>query len=93
MANGREFYTLETQAHRDGYKMRDVDGKTLEDDRLWKGWGAPEVLKMGFVDSKDRVLERWEANVVSLLFAHVISTLGRPSQAGMVRKVWTVEAD
>ena len=76
MANGRQFYTLETQAHRDGYKMRDVDGKTLEEDRLWKGWGAPGALGMGFVGCKDRVLERWEANVVSPIFAYAISTFG-----------------
>ena len=93
MANGRDFYTLETQAHRDGYKMRDVDGKTLEDDPLWKGWGAPDVLKMGFVACKDRVLERWEANVVSLLFVYVIFTVDRPSRARTVRKFRAVEAD
>ena len=69
MAQGRNYYTLETQAHRDGYAARDEDGRTLEADKLWKGWGAPEMLKMGFCECKEKVLEAWRAGLVSLFIS------------------------
>ena len=51
MASGRKFFTLESRAHRDGYAGRDVDGETMEGDKLWQGGAyqeAPEVLGTGF---------------------------------------------
>jgi len=32
MASGRRYYSIERKAHREGYKMKDVDGEVLEDD-------------------------------------------------------------
>jgi pyrrolidone-carboxylate peptidase len=59
MAPGRDFYALETWAHRDGYKREDVNGETLDGDTFWKRkYGAPAMLQTGF-DSED-VLRRWK---------------------------------
>jgi hypothetical protein len=58
MAAPRPYYTLETRAHRDGYFMPDVDGKTMLGDQVWADIGAPEVLKTGF--DTDDVWRRWK---------------------------------
>ena len=66
MAAPRDYYTLETLAHRDGYLFPDVDGKTMQGDEEWKKLGAPGILKTAF-DTED-VWRRWKAElVVSLL--------------------------
>ena len=44
LAQSREYFTLESQAHRDGYgekdkdgnEKKDVDGKSMEGDQFWK---------------------------------------------------------
>ncbi|KAI9720580.1 MAG: hypothetical protein M1812_002760 [Candelaria pacifica] len=69
MAAGRSFYTMETRAHRDGYTLRDVDGKEdeegseIEDDGkkkegVWEREGCPAILETGF-ESED-VWRRWK---------------------------------
>jgi len=63
MAAGRKFYTLETRAHRDGYKSKDVDGQTFEGDTFWEEeYGAPEILQSTF-DAED-VWRRWKSDVM-----------------------------
>ena len=63
MAYGRDFYTLETQAHRDGYTKKDIHDRTMADDKLWKeDYQSPEVLHTGF-DAKD-VWRRWKAGLM-----------------------------
>ncbi|MCJ1328740.1 hypothetical protein MMC10_005417 [Thelotrema lepadinum] len=62
MAGPRAYYSLETQAHRDGYLFPDEDGQTMEGDALWAGWGAPAVLEPGF-DSED-VWRRWKGGLM-----------------------------
>ncbi|KAF2459282.1 hypothetical protein BDY21DRAFT_187749 [Lineolata rhizophorae] len=64
LASGRSFYTLESRAHRDGYRARDVDGEGWRDEDSWARWGAaglPEVLASGF-DCAD-VWRRWREAV------------------------------
>jgi len=49
MATGRRFYSVERRGHRDGYKMKDVNGQFLEElDRQEKHWtwaGMPDELQ------------------------------------------------
>ena len=66
MAGPRAYYSLETQAHRDGYLFPDEDGQTMEGDALWAGWGAPAVLEPGF-DSED-VWRRWKGGLMVSFF-------------------------
>jgi pyrrolidone-carboxylate peptidase len=63
MAGGREHYTLETIAHRDGYKIRDVDDRDgwRDGEFEWKREGVPEAIRVGW-DPAD-VLGRWEGEV------------------------------
>lgn len=64
LAPGRNFYTLETLAHRDGYNKKDVDGKTLEGDTFWRiEYKAPERLHTSF-DTED-VWRRWKSSLVN----------------------------
>ena len=46
MAGGRDFYALETLAQRDGYRIRDVDGRDgyLDGEARWRAQGLPESL-------------------------------------------------
>ncbi len=62
MAAGRRFYTLETRAHRDGYTLKDIEGKCDEEGGYfdedsgewkpgtWEKEGYLEILKTGFED-------------------------------------------
>lgn len=70
MAPGRDFYTLETLAHRDGYGREDVYGETLEGDTFWKDeYHAPKTLHTEF-DTKD-VLKRWKSGLeVDIYMVH-----------------------
>lgn len=63
MAGGRNHYTLETIAHRDGYKIKDVDERDgwKEGEFAWKKEGVPENIHVGW-DEED-VLKRWEEHV------------------------------
>lgn len=65
MAGGRDYYALETRAHRDGYRIRDVDGRDgyVDGELRWKkevnpdGEFLPDVLECGW-DVED-VERRW----------------------------------
>ena len=60
MAAGRDFYNLETLAHRDGYEKSDIDGQSLSDDTFWRDkYNAPPTLSPTF-DVED-VLRRWKS--------------------------------
>lgn len=63
LASGRDSYTLETLAHRDFYRIRDVDDGDgyVPGEKVWKAEGVPEMLEVGW-DGID-VLPRWEADV------------------------------
>ncbi|MCJ1358130.1 MAG: hypothetical protein MMC33_008128 [Icmadophila ericetorum] len=63
LAPGRSFFTLETQAHRDGYKWPDVDGRDMKGDNYWSDkYGAPDVIETGF-DVAD-VWRRWKSRLI-----------------------------
>ncbi|WEW58091.1 pyroglutamyl-peptidase I [Emydomyces testavorans] len=49
MASTRHYYSVETRAHRDGYRVTDVDGQVGYEDgeAVWKREGLPEVLSPG----------------------------------------------
>lgn len=63
MAGGRDYYALETLAHRDGYRIRDVDGRDgfHDGEARWKAGGGPDmcpsILECGW-DAQD-VEARW----------------------------------
>jgi pyrrolidone-carboxylate peptidase len=65
MAGGRDYYALETRAHRDGYRIRDVDGRDgyvdgearRREERRADGEYLPEVLEGGW--SVEDVERRW----------------------------------
>jgi hypothetical protein len=70
MAGGRDYYALETRAHRDGYRIRDVDGRDgfLDGEARWKkesrGAGGellPDVLECGW--GVEDVERRWRAEL------------------------------
>lgn len=78
MAGGRDCYSLETRAHRDGYRIKDVDdadGFTWGEGR-WKKEGVPDVLYVAW-DEQD-VLRRWEQGVQTGLAER--GFLGRAAQ-------------
>ncbi|KIW72748.1 hypothetical protein PV04_00923 [Phialophora macrospora] len=63
MAGGRDCYSLETRAHRDNYRIKDVDdadGLTWGEQR-WRRENVPEVLYVGWEEGD--VLRRWEEGV------------------------------
>ncbi|KAK5106706.1 hypothetical protein LTS08_000827 [Lithohypha guttulata] len=62
LASGRDSYTLETQAHRDGYVISDVDDQTgyLAGEKIWKQTNIPTQLDVGW-ETGD-VLRRWIAD-------------------------------
>lgn len=65
LAPGRNFYTLETLAHRDGYNRKDEDGKTMEGDTFWRiELQAPEKLHTSF-DVED-VWRRWKSGLMNV---------------------------
>jgi pyrrolidone-carboxylate peptidase len=63
MAGGRDHYTLETLARRDGYKIKDVDDKEglVAGELKWRALGLPETIWTGW-DEND-VLARWRGDV------------------------------
>lgn len=63
MAGGRDCYSLETRAHRDGYRIKDVDccDGFQCGEAVWKKEGVPDVLTVRW-DEAD-VLARWEKGV------------------------------
>lgn len=46
MASGRRYYSIERKAHREGYLMKDVDGKVLEDDGGKKHQSKEEASRL-----------------------------------------------
>lgn len=63
MAGGRDCYSLETRAHRDGYRIKDVDdcdGFSCGE-LVWKREGVPDCLLVRW--DEDDVLRRWEQGV------------------------------
>jgi pyrrolidone-carboxylate peptidase len=66
MAGGRDHYTLETIAHRDNYKIKDIDDRDgwREGEHAWKKENVPECLFVGW-DEGD-VLKRWEREMYEL---------------------------
>ena len=63
MAGGRDYYTLETLARRDGYKIKDVDDQEglIVGELKWRNEGLPETLWTGW--NEDDVLARWRGDV------------------------------
>ncbi|KAL8771895.1 MAG: hypothetical protein Q9209_002833 [Squamulea sp. 1 TL-2023] len=62
MAAPREYFTMETCAHRDRYIGKDEAGESMEGDTLWRDeYKAPEILQPGF-DAED-VWRRWRADL------------------------------
>jgi pyrrolidone-carboxylate peptidase len=55
IAATREHFAVETQAHRDHYRISDVDGKVGYEDgeRVWRAHGLPELLKPGPAEESD----------------------------------------
>lgn len=49
IAPSREYYSVETQAHRDLYLMADIDDRSGEDEgeKLWREKEFPELLRPG----------------------------------------------
>jgi len=49
IAPSREYYSVETQAHRDLYLLADIDGRSGEDDgeKLWRKKEFPKLLRPG----------------------------------------------
>ncbi|KAF8338488.1 putative pyroglutamyl peptidase type I [Amanita rubescens] len=49
IASYREYYSVETQAHRDLYLLADIDGRSGENDgeKLWREKEFPELLRPG----------------------------------------------
>lgn len=87
MAGKRDYYAVETQAHRDNYNAKDVEGRTLADARggteYWKEmYQAPEVLETG-IDTTT-LLQNWKRNaststVISTTTASTASTFPAPA--------------
>ena len=73
MAAPREYFTMETCAHRDRYLGKDESGETMEGDTLWRDeYKAPELLRPGF-DAED-VWRRWKSELaVCVLLARLIT--------------------
>ena len=69
MAGGRDYYALETRAHRDGYRIRDVDGRDgyLDGEARWRkevradGQVLPDVLECGW--NVEDVERRWRGEL------------------------------
>lgn len=63
MAAPREYFTMETCAHRDRYLGKDEAEETMEADTLWRDeYKAPEILRPGF-DAED-VWKRWKSDLM-----------------------------
>ncbi|GAM35833.1 pyroglutamyl peptidase [Talaromyces pinophilus] len=49
IASTRSYYSVETQAHRDNYRIPDVDGRSgyQDGEKIWRGKGFPPILTPG----------------------------------------------
>ncbi|RVX71826.1 hypothetical protein B0A52_04225 [Exophiala mesophila] len=74
MAAGRDCYSLETRAHRDGYRIKDVDeGDGFSCGEVtWKREGLPDLLMTEW--DEDEVLKRWDEGVGKALKANANTT-------------------
>jgi len=65
LASGRDSYTLETNAHRDDYEIKDMDDQEgfLPGEKIWKSLTPPipERLEVGWLPTD--VQARWETEV------------------------------
>ena len=92
MAAGRNYYTLEAVAHRDGHLLPDNDIKNMQGDTFWKDLGGPGLLKTTF--DTDDVWRRWKSELmVSLLKVRCVvgsSAFGRhePISSGEEHETW-----
>jgi pyroglutamyl-peptidase len=66
MAGGRDYYTLETLARRDAYRIKDVDNKDglSEGESVWRKDGLPETLWTQW--NEEDVLARWRGDVARI---------------------------
>lgn len=66
MAGGRDYYTLETLARRDFYRIKDVDNKDGHSDgeSVWRKDGLPETIWTQW--NEDDVLARWRGDVARI---------------------------
>lgn len=63
MSSGRDFYTAEMYAHRDGYsKNKDLDGETLPADHGLKHFGDCPPIMTTSLDC-DQLLRKWKSNL------------------------------
>jgi pyrrolidone-carboxylate peptidase len=55
IASTRKYYSVETQAHRDNYRIPDVDGRSgyHDGERLWREHGFPPVLFPGPAETSE----------------------------------------
>ena len=101
MAGGRGHYTLETIAHRDNYKIKDIDDRDgwKDGEHAWKRNDVPEFLNVGW-DEAD-VLSKWEKEVwdieesMGLVDATLVPTLGglRAGQGKATKSVVRLSRD
>jgi hypothetical protein len=63
MAGGRDCYSIETRAHRDGYRIKDVDDSDgyYCGELMWKRDNVPAVLECAWDEAE--VLRRWQVGV------------------------------
>lgn len=66
MAPGRNYYTVETLGHRDGYNHPDVDGQDGgANSSMWESWGAPSELGPGFASAVPESTKQSQAQAPS----------------------------
>ena len=77
MAAGRKYYSVESQAHRDGYKIRDVDGNLpTAQEKYWRDLvECPEIMKPDL--NTEEVFARWKSNVDETTDVRVSTDAGR----------------
>ena len=66
MAGGRDYYTLETLARRDSYRIKDVDNKEglPFGESVWRKEGLPETIWTEW--NEEDVLARWRGDVARM---------------------------
>ena len=101
MAGGRDCYSLETRAHRDGYRIKDVDDSDGFScgEVVWKREGVPDCLLVHW--DEDDVLRRWEQGVerglvdrgfLSSPLAPASPTPASKAPTGPIKTIWGTAA-
>ena len=89
VAGGRNYYTLETLAHRDYYTKKDVDGETMEGDTLWREeYKAPATLHTSY-DTED-VWRRWKAGLTVSMDSKPLCAREHDAQCVTGRRLATI---